>query len=71
MALYQNLPVYQASYRLLFAIFFQTKNFAREYKYTVGQKLKDECLLLAKNIYRPIRRGKKKAILRRRGKILK
>ena len=52
MALYQNLPVYQASYRLLFAIFFQTKNFAREYKYTVGQKLKDECLLLAKNIYR-------------------
>ena len=36
MALYDELPVYKASYDLLLAIFQFTKNFSREFKYTVG-----------------------------------
>ena len=52
MALYYNLPIYKASYRLVFILFTNSSNFSREYKYTVGQKLKDEGLLLIKNLYR-------------------
>ena len=52
MALYYTLPVYKASYELVFALFACTSAFAREYKYTIGQQLKDEGLALIKNIYR-------------------
>jgi hypothetical protein len=44
MATYDNLPVYKASYDLLLALFQVTKNFSREYKYTVGQELKQEAV---------------------------
>ena len=40
MVLYYHLPVYKASYDLLLAIFLLTKNFSREYKYTIGEDLK-------------------------------
>ena len=33
-------------------LFKNSGNFAREYKYTVGQELKNEGLFLIKNIYR-------------------
>ena len=52
MALYYKLPVYKASYELVLALFASSNNFAREYKYTIGQQLKDEGLALVKNIYR-------------------
>ena len=52
MALYYNLPIYRASYKLVVMLFASSNNFAREYKYTAGQELKDEGLLLIKNIYR-------------------
>ena len=52
MALYYNLPVYKASYKLVYMLFVSSSNFAREYKYTVGQELKNEGLFLIKNIYR-------------------
>ena len=52
MALYYNLPVYKASYKLVFMLFASSSSFAREYKYTVGQELKNEGLFLIKNIYR-------------------
>ena len=46
MALYDELPVYKASYDLLLEIFKFTKNFTKEYKYTVGESLKKEMLEL-------------------------
>ena len=52
MALYYKLPVYKASYALVLALFADSDNFAREYKYTIGQQLKLEGLALIKNIYR-------------------
>ena len=52
MALYYTLAVYKSSYDLIFKIFNITKNFVREYKYTVGEKLKKEIVSIIKNIYR-------------------
>lgn len=52
MALYYNLPVYKASYKLVVMLFASADNFAREYKYTTGQELKGEVSTLIKNIYR-------------------
>ena len=42
MAIFNNLPVYKESYDLLVEIFKFTKNFSREYKYTLGERLKNE-----------------------------
>ena len=44
MSHYDELPVYKASYDLLLAVFQFTKHFAKEYKYTVGEKLKNEMI---------------------------
>lgn len=52
MGLYYDLPVYKTSYKLVYMLFICTGSFAREYKYTVGQELKDEGLCLIKNLYR-------------------
>ena len=52
MARYNELPVYKASYDLLLEIFRFTKNFNREYKYTIGESLKKETLELITLIYR-------------------
>lgn len=50
--MYDSLPVYKASYDLLIAIFDFSKGFSREYKYTLGEKLKNETLDLIMYIYR-------------------
>ena len=52
MALYYNLPIYKASYKLMTMLFGYSSSFSREYKYTVGQDMKNEGLSLIKNIYR-------------------
>ena len=52
MATYDHLPVYKASYDLLVEIFRFTKNFNREYKYTIGESLKNETIGMITNIYR-------------------
>ena len=44
MVLYSELPVYKATYDLLLAIFRFTKDFGKEYKYTVGESLKKETI---------------------------
>ena len=51
MAKYDELPVYKASYDLLLEIFRFTKEFNREFKYTVGESLKRETLDLITLIY--------------------
>ena len=52
MALYYNLPIYKASYKLMAMLFSHSSGFSREYKYTVGQDMKNEGSELIKNIYR-------------------
>jgi len=51
MAVYNHLPVYKASYDLLVEIFQFTKNFNREYKYTIGDSIKKETTEMIINIY--------------------
>ncbi len=51
MSLYTNLSVYKASYDLLLEIFRLTKNFSREYKYTIGEDLKKENIEMILKIY--------------------
>lgn len=52
MATYDELPVYKASYDLLADVFRYTKDFTKEYKYTVGESLKKETIELILLIYR-------------------
>jgi hypothetical protein len=40
MAVYSDLPVYKSTYDLLLAIFRFTKEFGKEYTYTIGESLK-------------------------------
>jgi hypothetical protein len=52
MAQYQHLPIYKLTYDLLVRTMSATKDFPREYKYTLGQKMKDEIIELVVLIYR-------------------
>jgi hypothetical protein len=52
MAQYQHLPIYKLTYDVLLRVMTATKDFPREYKYTLGQKLKDELIELVILIYR-------------------
>lgn len=52
MALYSNLPVYKLGYDLLIELYNRTKTFEREYKYTIGEKLKEESLTMLIHVYR-------------------
>jgi hypothetical protein len=63
MANYNNLPVYKASYDLLVEIFLFVKSFNKEYKYTIGEKLKNETLEMIMNIYRANSRQRKFEVL--------
>jgi hypothetical protein len=63
MALYSQLPVYRASYDLLVSIFDFSRNFTREYKYTIGEKLKSETVDLITHIYRANSRQEKRPVL--------
>ena len=63
MAQYDELPVYKATYDLLLAIFQFTKQFCKEYKYTVGESLKKETIELLTLIYRANTRHQKADVL--------
>jgi hypothetical protein len=60
---YNELPVYKAKYDLLLSIFQFTRDFNREYKYTVGESLKKETIELLTLIYRANSKYKKAEIL--------
>jgi hypothetical protein len=64
LALFNELTVYKATYDLLLAIFIFTKDFSREYKYTVGESLKKETIELLTLIYRANSKYKKENVLR-------
>ena len=63
MAIYDTLPVYKVSYDFLLDLFKFTKNFDREYKYTLGEDLKKETTALISNIYRANSSQSKKELL--------
>ena len=52
MARYQHLPIYRLTYELLTRVMSVTGEFPREYKFTLGQKLKDEVVEMVVLIYR-------------------
>jgi len=52
MALYYDLPVYRDTYKLILKIFECTKDFSKEFKYTLGQDMKRDALQLVRSIYR-------------------
>lgn len=51
MALYSELQVYRDVYKLHLMIFECTKDFSKEYKYTLGQDIKRGALQLVRNIW--------------------
>ncbi len=63
MAAYNDLPVYKAAYDLLLQLFALTHNLGREYKYTLGEKLKDEVTNLLTDIYKANRVWEKPDII--------
>lgn len=52
MAIYDTLPVFKKGYDLLIEIYRMTSGLSREYKYTLGEKLKSETLELLLHIYK-------------------
>lgn len=52
MALYYDLPVFKDVYKLTLRLFEVTSNFPREYKFTLGQDMKRDSILLVRHIYR-------------------
>ena len=52
MALYYDLPVFKEAYQLISKIFEYTKDFPKEYKYTLGQDMKRGGIQLVRSIYR-------------------
>ena len=59
MAMYDTLPVFKKGYDLLIEIYKMTSGLSREYKYTLGEKLKNETLELLLLIYKAnLSRGK-------------
>jgi len=52
MALYYDLKVFKDVYQLILKIFEYTQGFPREYKYTLGQDIKRDAIVLVRSIYR-------------------
>ena len=65
MAKYDTLPVYKASYDLMLSVFDFCRHFRKEYKYTLGEKLKNETLEMIMNIYRANTKHEKKDLLQK------
>ena len=63
MALYSELPVYKAAYLLLLRIVGMSVSWQRDYRYTLGQELKQEILDLLMLIYRSNRVREKASLL--------
>ena len=62
MAQYQDLPVFRDVYRLTLSVHQLTQSFSREFKFTLGQDMKRDCLGLLRSIYR-VNRSRDKAPL--------
>ena len=63
MELYYDLPVFKDVYKLTLLIYSLTKDFFKEYKYTLGQDLKKDAMVLMRSIYRANKAQSKKEYL--------
>ena len=63
MGLHYELPVNKDTYQLVMKIFECTKNFSKEYKYTIGADLKKDAMQLLRTIYKANRSAGKKELL--------
>ena len=63
MALYYDLPVFKDVYKLTLLFYSLTKDFSKEYKYTFGQDLKKDVIVLIRSIYRANKAQNKKEYL--------
>ncbi|MBW8051312.1 MAG: hypothetical protein FVQ77_13420 [Cytophagales bacterium] len=63
MALYYDLPVFKDVYKLILLIYSVTKDFSKEYKYTLGHDLKKDGMMLMRSIYRANKAQNKKEYL--------
>ena len=63
MALYYELPVYKDTYQLIMEVYAVTKEFPREYKYSLGQDMKHDAMELVRCIYKANRSIQKKELL--------
>ena len=63
MAQYEHLPVFKKNYDLLLAIYQSVRMFGKEFKYTIGEKLKNEALELIVCIYKANSRVEKSRII--------
>lgn len=63
MALYSELPVYKDVYQLLLEVYDITRQFSREYKYSLGQDMKKDVLELMRSLYRANRSKEKEQFL--------
>ena len=52
MALYYDLQVYKDRYRLTLLLLQYTKDFPKEYKYSLGEDIRRDSIVLVRNIYR-------------------
>ncbi len=52
MARYKHLPIYKCTYDLLQKVTFYTRNFPRDFKYTLGDRLREEVINLVIYVYR-------------------
>jgi len=52
MATYDNLPVYKACYDLLLHLFKICRNMQRDYRFTLGESMKNELIKLMMNVFR-------------------
>ena len=55
--LHTALPLYRDTYQLILKVFEYTKDFSKEYKYTLGQDMKRDALQLMRSIY-PVNKHK-------------
>ena len=63
MAQYEHLPVFKKSYDLLLTIYQSVGMFGKEFKYTIGEKLKNEALELIVCIYKANSRVEKTGMI--------
>lgn len=52
MAQYKHLPIYKTTYELLQKITRKTKDFPRDFKYSLGDKIRNECIDLVIYIFK-------------------
>ncbi|NDV93400.1 four helix bundle protein [Dysgonomonas sp. 521] len=63
MATYDNLPVYKVCYDLILLIFASGRHMQRDYRFTLGETMKKELVMLMANIYRANCRYRKKELI--------